>query len=314
MVIKIGKNPAVATAQETTETDALDGLGGTPETKQAETTAPASDMSGLAGNTPAAASSHLSYGGEQQTAINQVKTAQDLRTRLRGGVWEFYLEVGSFANLYFLDGTVAGEGVFDTPITATHMLQIGGDWVKFICNKKIEGDCIVCDSNMDRSQPSTVQMFTVINTTPHTVKKGKNAGKVIPARLQMFSATPQVREKLMSRAVNNGGTLAGKLFKFTKSTPQEPRTGGDIELVSDQYPMASVLAKYPMLGGEKSDQPTQPIDYAQAFPILTNAEIAALRADVASMAGWTAPGQETFAQQAAATAAIGSVGDDEIPF
>lgn len=264
--------------------------------------------------------SFLIQGDQQRSAVDQVKAVQDLRSKLRGGAREFWLNPGEFAKLYFLDGKLLADGVFDTPMVNLHMLQIGGSWAKFVCNIHTEGDCVVCNSNADGTQPMTQQLFTAINVMPYVIQGGPNKGKTMPARLQLFTATMKVREKLMKRAQTRGGSLAGSLYQFSRASKQDPRTGDDIEFIQE-VPMQGVLQKYPMLHtvyDEKTktrkDAPTTVYDYATVFPVVTNAEIASLRPDIASMAGFTAY-TPMPAGPASGFGADPSAGlDDEIPF
>lgn len=265
--------------------------------------------------------SFLMTGNQQQSQVNQIKAVQDLRAKLRTNVREFWLEPGQFARLYFLDGKLLADNVFDTPMIAVHMLQIGGQWEKVVCTEHTEGKCIICGSNAEGSQPTTMQLFTVINVMPYTIQNGPRRGTVLPARLQLFAATVKTREKLVGRAKNRGGYLAGSLYQFSRGSKQDARTGDDIEYIQD-VPMQGVLAKYPMLGsakdakGDWKDAPTTVYDYAKVYPVLTNAEIAALRPDIASMAGFSA--YTPVAQTAGPATGFG--GDptagiqDEIPF
>jgi len=262
-------------------------------------------------------------GSAQKSQVDQVKAVQDMRAKLRGGAREFWLNPGEFAKLYFLDGKLLSDGVFDTPMVATHMLQIGGSWAKFVCNKQTEGYCIVCDSNAEGSQPQTFQLFSVINVMPYTIQNGPRKGTVLPARLQLFAATLKVREKLMKRAQNRGGQLAGSIYQFSRSSKQDPRTGDDIEFIQE-VDMNAVLAKYPKLGsvrnvkGEWEDAPTAVHDYATVYPVLTNAEIASLRPDLASMSGFTSPGGHGggggFAPPTGFGADPTGTIEDEVPF
>lgn len=238
--------------------------------------------------------SFLMTGGQQKTQIDQVKAVQDLRSKLRSGAREFWLNPGEFAKLYFLDGKVLDDGVFDTPMISLHFMQIGGQWAKFVCNHHTEGQCVVCNSNSDGSQPQTYQLFTVINIMPYVIQGGPNKGKTLPARLQLFAATMKVREKLLKRAQNRNGMLAGSIYNFSRESKQSPRTGDDIEFIQE-VPIPGVLHKYPMLDSvydqtkrEWKEAPTKVHDYAKVYPVLTNAEIAQLRPDIASMAGFTA--------------------------
>lgn len=305
MAINIkGAKPAAA---PTTETN-LDALGGNAPAASQETAQDGTSASAPASPSPQqqaapaglmAAPGHqtgasfLMTGDQQKTQVNQVKAVQDLRAKLRGGAREFWLEPGQFAKVYFLDGKLLSDNVFDTPMVNTHMLQIGGSWAKFVCNNHTEGQCVVCASNAEGSRPDSMQLFTVINVMPYTIQNGPRKGQVIPARLQLFAATMKVRERLISRAQNHGGRLVGSLYQFKRSSKQDPRTGDDMEFLQD-VPMQGVLAKYPKLGskqnakGEWEDAPTAIYDYAKVYPVLTNAEIASLRPDLASMAGFTA--------------------------
>ena len=346
MVIKIGgytpattQSPEVNVNNVTTQEADLSGLGGTPDTAPAETqvetpdTSPSTDedqqtqatnpgpvtqTAQVPGHQSQA--SHLIQGGAQQSAVDQVKATQDMRAKLRSTVREFWLDPGQFAKLVFLDGKLLTENVFDTPMVATHMLQIGGKWAKFVCNKHTEGQCIVCDSNADKSAPDTVQLFTVINVMPYIIQGGPNKGKTLPARLQLFAANMKTREKLISRAKNNGGGLAGGLYQFSRSDKQAARTGDDIEFLQG-VDLGAVLKKFPMLNtvknakGEWKDAPTTLIDYAKAFPVLTNADIASMRPDLASMAGFSAftPQSGAAMQGGFGNDPTGDI-DDELPF
>ena len=299
MAIKInGKNttitppttPPPATTPDTTQAD-LGNLGGTTPVQSAP------PVQHQFPKPPQA--SFLMTGDSQKSEIDKVKAQQDLRSKLRGGAREFYLNAGEFAQLYFLDGKMVGTGVWDTPMIATHLVQIGGDYVRFVCMKHTEGTCIVCDSNEPMSQPITTQLFTVINTVPYVIRKGPNKGKTIPARLQLFAATIKVRDKLEYKAKQRGNVLAGHMFQFKRNTNQDARTGDDIEHIQE-VPMQGVLAKYPALGtkrdakGDWHNAPTMPLDYSQVYPVLTNTELAQLRPDMAYAAGFTssvAPGQ-----------------------
>lgn len=237
--------------------------------------------------------SFLMTGNQQKSQIDQVKAVQEMRAKLRGGAREFWLNPGEFAKLYFLDGKLLSDNVFDTPMVNLHMLQIGGQWAKFICNTHTEGECVVCASNADGSRVDTLQLFTVINTMPYVIQGGPNKGKTLPARLQLFAASTKTRERLIKRAQNHGNALAGSLYQFSRSDKQSARTGDDIEFISE-YPIPAVIGKYPKLSTRYNEQtkkwedaPTVVYDYAKCYPVLTNAEIASLRPDLASMAGFT---------------------------
>ena len=329
MAIHFGNNLQNKTPTNT-QTD-LDTVGGHTTTSgevQSAPETPQNEASPTTPTTPAPTapghqtpSSYLMTGEAQQTQVNQVKMMQEMRAKLRGGAREFWLNPGEFAKLYFLDGKLLSDNVFDTPMIAVHMLQIGGDWVKFVCNKHTEGQCVVCDSNADGSQPNTMQVFTVINVIPYTIKNGPRRGQVMPARLQLFAATLKVRDKLMKRAQNHGGALAGSLYQFSRGSKQDPRTGEDIEYLQD-VPMQSVLAKYPKLGSKRTAKneweaaPTTVYDYAKVYPVLTNAEIAALRPDLASLAGFTSYQSMQGASGPASGFGADPTGemDDEVPF
>ena len=305
----------------TTNTNPPDTAGETQS--EGTSTPPASNPS----TTPQTAPGHqtgasfLMTGGAQQTAVDQVKAAQDMRSKMRMGAHEFWLNPGQFAKGVFLDGNLLSDNVFDTPMVATHMLQIGGTWAKFVCNKHTEGQCIVCDSNADKSQPDTLQLFSFINVMPYVIQGGPNKGKTLPARLQLFAATLKTREKLIKRAKNHGNSLAGGLYQFSRSDKQSPRTGDDIEFIQ-QVDLKATIQKFPMLQmkrnakGDAIDAPTTVYDYATVFPVLTNAEIASMRPDLASMAGFTA-----FTSQPSTGGQVGGFGndptgdiDDALPF
>ena len=262
------------------------------ETEQASYSAPAGHASApSAPSTPpvhhGTGAPHLMTGQNQRQEVEQSHALASLRSKLMQGAHEFFLKPGEHAKVYFLDGTLIGDGVFDTPMVHVHMEQIGGRWRKFVCPKGVEGRCVVCESG---SNPQTVQLFTVINTMPYQIRNGPRAGTTLPARLQLFAASMKAREKMLKRAQKNDGRLAGGLFECSRSDQMEPRVGGDFEHVQN-VPYEDVLAKYPMLGsrrdanGKFQEAPTAPLDYAHVYPILTNPELSQLRPDWGSYAG-----------------------------
>lgn len=325
MAIKIAGKPAPQTTQAAPPSttvelstlgspDATAGEG--PNLNPSPATHQAPPPGGVVDFGPQTQASFLMSGQAQQTAISQIKATQDLRAKLRSGAREFWIDPGQFANLYFLDGQLIGPKQFDTPMAVVHMMQIAGDWVKFVCNKNIEGKCLACDSNAESSQPMTLQLFTVINTMPYTIQNGPRKGVTVPARIQLFGANYKAREILCDRAETHGGYLAGNLFRFTRHTKQDPRTGNDVAWQS-AIPMVGVLNKYPALHvaeDGKTPAPTRPYDYVKAFPVLANAELAALRPELINMAGWAGMGNPMVQAYQPATMGAMSTGDDEIPF
>lgn len=300
MAINIGNKSKPATPKKEQEAD-LSTLGGqadeTPQTPaETPSEAPFTPSAGAGAQTAPGTQTPASFlvtGTAQKSQVQQVKAVQDLRSKLRTGAREFWLNPGEFAKGVFLDGNLLSEDVFDTPMVALHMLQIGGDWHKIICNKHTEGQCVVCDSNADGSQPMTMQLFTFINVMPYKIQNGPNKGNTLPARLQLFAANLKTRTKLIQRAKNHDNTLTGGFYQLSRGDKQEPRTGGDIEFIQS-VEIAATINKFPKLQsrrntkGEYEDAPTTVYDYATVYPVLTNAEVAAMRPDLASMAGFTA--------------------------
>jgi len=333
MAINI-KGKAAPKQDDQTNLDKLGGTGGADSAAQPpqegssadQPPNPPTDQPSPPQGSPMAAPGHqtgasfLMSGAQQKNQVQQVTAYQDMRAKLRSNAREFWLDPGEYAKLYFLDGTVQEDGVFDTPMVSLHFMQIGGQWAKFVCNNHTEGQCIVCNSNADKSQPQTFQLFTVINIMPYTIQNGPRKGQVLPARLQLFPATMKVRKKLMDRAKLRNNTLAGSIYQFSRETKQDPRTGNDIEYIQD-VPMQSVLQKYPLLDTvydeakkEYKPAPTKVYDYAKAYPVLTNAEIAQLRPDIASMAGFTAYSPMASAPPSGFGADPTGQIDDEVPF
>lgn len=329
MAIKIGgKKPAPATEKQADLSSLGQGQEAasppateqTPPQTQASQPAPASpsapQSAPLAGTqTPA---SFLMTGEAQRSAIQQVQAQQDLRAKLRGGAREFWLNPGEFAKLVFLDGVLDANEMFETPLINVHKLQIHGKYPRFVCNRHVEGQCVVCDSNGDGSTPETLQLFTVINVMPYTIQNGPNRGKTLPARIQLLPATPPVRQILVERAKQHGNRLAGGFYQFTRHRKQDARIGNDIAYLQD-VDLKATIAKFPKLQqrqnakGEWEDAPTVPYDYAKAYPVVTNADLAALRPDLAQQAGWAGP-VNTAAQQQPMGASVGSDIDDGLPF
>ena len=260
--------------------------------------------------------SFLMTGSQQQTAMEQVRAQQELRAKLRSDAMEFWLEPGQFAKVVFLDGDLESgkDHVFATPMVNTHLMQFGQSFSRIICNKHTEGNCVVCDGANE--EPQALQLFTVINVQPYTIQRGKEKGKVVPARLMLFPATMKVRTRLLDKAKLHGGTLAGAYMQFKRNTKQDARTGDDMDYL-EKVDLGAVMKRFPNLSrvrnqkGEFVNAPTAILDYAKCYPVVTNAELSMLRPDLAAMGGYSNGG-------APISTGFGSDGsaeiDDELPF
>jgi len=83
-------------------------------------------------------------------------------------------------------------------------------------------NCPLCDNG---NQPSYVVLFTIIDHSTYTLKKGKNAGKVITNHKKIVAFKTTARSKILKRKERLEGDLTYANFEVTRYNSQENNTG-----------------------------------------------------------------------------------------
>lgn len=149
-----------------------------------------------------------------------------------------------------------------------HQLFIGGSWVNFETCLSDFDNCPVCDSG---NKPSYVVVFSGIDHSEYTLKKGPNAGTLIKnsKKIAVFKST--ARNKILKQKERRDGDLTGCTFEITRYGEKDNASGGEFEFIkrctADElkvYAPETVIGKN---GVEKvdPDEWIKPFDYMKVF-------------------------------------------------
>jgi hypothetical protein len=156
-----------------------------------------------------------------------------------GKLWRFWMPPDDERTITFLDGELGEDGMLDIPMFYEHQIRLNGQYENFVCVGEQE-PCPLCEKGDSRS--SLVGVLTVIDHTPHKIKSGPNAGKVIKNTKKLFVCKRQTIKKLSKKATKTNG-LAGCTFEVSRTGDKEPSVGSDFELL-EQLGAAELMAKY----------------------------------------------------------------------
>lgn len=161
-----------------------------------------------------------------QNAVSTEQTKANLA--ISQNQFRFYCDVGGEARVTFVDGELDQDGALAIPYWYEHRLMIGRmlEVVCFETNPTL-GPCPIC---LAGHKTQLVGGLTVINHTPHTIKNGANAGKILTNRRQMFVAPRTALETLQKLATKRGG-LAGHCFDIYRKEKKDPRVGSIFDYV-----------------------------------------------------------------------------------
>jgi hypothetical protein len=161
------------------------------------------------------------HGQAAKAAIEHADAKAEAAKAEAGKLWRFWMPAGEDRMITFLDGELDAEGMLDVPMWNEHRLKIAGDWQNFVCVADQE-PCPICEAG--ESKQLLVGVMTICDHTPHTVKSGQNAGKVIQHSRKLFVCTRQTIKMLAKQAKVTGG-LAGCTFEVNRTGDKEPSVG-----------------------------------------------------------------------------------------
>lgn len=209
----------------------------------------------------------LKTGAAAKQALAEEEAKAELAKQEAGKLWRFWMPAGEDRTITFLDGDVDEDGMLDIPMFHEHQVRINGNYENFICTSEQEGHCPICDKG--DSKPYLVGVMTIIDHTPHKVKSGKNAGKIIKDTRKMFVAKKQTIRQLAKIAAKRGG-LAGCTFDVSRADDKSASVGSQFDFVS-KASLEDVAGKY-----ELKLEDAMPADYQAELTYRTAEELVEL--------------------------------------
>lgn len=174
--------------------------------------------------------SFLKKGAAAKEAVAEAEAKAELAKAEAGKLWRFYIPDDEERTITFLDGDLDAEGMLDAPVWWEHSIQFNGNWEQFACTAEEDQSqpCPLCEGG---SKPYLATALTVIDHTPHKIKKGPNAGKTISNQRKLFVCKRQTAAQLTKIAVKRGG-LAGCTFEASRVGDKAAAVGSQFDFVS----------------------------------------------------------------------------------
>ena len=185
-----------------------------------------------------AAPSWLKSGKEAHTIAQAEQAAKEVAMAASKMMRRFYMDVNEEKVVTFLDGVLDKDGILERFAFYEHTLQVGPRWDNFIC----VGGQEVCPICAGGNKPAFVAVFTVINHTPYTIKKGPNQGKVVKDQRQLYVAKHTTLQQLQHFASKRGG-LAGWKVEISRLTDKEARVGSTFQFMG-KTELSDLAKKY----------------------------------------------------------------------
>jgi hypothetical protein len=214
--------------------------------------------------TKATAFGFLKKGDAAKKAIAADEAKAELAKSEAGKLWRFWMPPEEDRKITFLDGDLDEDGMLDINMYHEHSIKLNGNWQNFVCTEESEGYCPLCEKG--ESKASLVGVMTIIDHTPHKIKQGPNAGKVIENTRKLFVAKKQTLKLLNKIAVKRGG-LAGCTFDVSRADEKTASVGSQFDFV-EKNSLADIAE-----GLEMSLEDISPANYAEEIVYRTSEEL-----------------------------------------
>ena len=200
--------------------------------------------------------SFLKTGSAAAEAVAEAEAKAELAKQEQGKLWRFFMGEGEDRTITFLDGDLDADGLLASPVWWEHMLQFNGNWEQFACTAEQDQSqpCPICESG---NKPYLATALTIIDHTPHKVKSGPNAGKIIKNTRKLFVAKRTTAAQMTKHAVKRNG-LAGCTYDVSRVGDKSANIGSEFEFSEKADSLASLAQKY---GLELAD--VQPANYEE---------------------------------------------------
>jgi hypothetical protein len=199
---------------------------------------------------------------KQMLANEEAKAEQ--RKEEAGKMWRFWMPPGESRTITFLDGSLDNEGMLDLDLFYEHQIKIGGEWQNFVCVADDDQTCPICERG--DSKPVLVGLMTIIDHTPHKVKQGPNAGKIIKNTRKLFACKRSTIKMLSKYAVKRGG-LAGCTFDVSRTDDKKPGVGDVFDFTSKKT-LKEIMTEYDL-----KPEDVKPAVYAEEITVRSAEEL-----------------------------------------
>lgn len=204
--------------------------------------------------TPKSSPSFLKSGAAAREAFAAEEAKAELAKQEAGKMWRFWIPQGEDRRITFLDGDLDDDGMLAIGMFHEHRVMLNGNWQYFICTAEADQTqpCPICEAG---DKPAFAGVMTIIDHTPHHIKKGPNAGKVIVNQRKLFVARRNTIKQLTKLATKRGG-LAGCSFDVSRTGEREPGVGNQFDFVEKFESYEQIAQKFDI-----PIEQVQPADY-----------------------------------------------------
>jgi hypothetical protein len=214
-----------------------------------ETAASAAQATSQAASTPKTSASSsgklpswMKSGASAKAAVKHEQIKAEERKAEKGKLWRFRMPPNTEGQITFLDGDLDADGDLNILMYYEHTIRLNGDWENFVCTAEADQTqpCPICEAG-DRH--SLVGVMTIIDHTPHVIKKGQNAGKTIKNTRRLFVAKMQTLDMLRKLAQKRGG-LARCTFDVSRGDDKTASVGNVFDFQEKHADFETIANKF----------------------------------------------------------------------
>lgn len=141
-------------------------------------------------------------------------------------------------------------------------------------------NCPLCEAGM---QAAYIVVFTGIDHTEYTLKKGANAGQVIKntKKIAVFKST--ARNKVLKKKEQKDGDLTGCTFEISRFGAKDNSSGSDFEFIkrctTEELKVFAPATQYGKSGQQEPVDPDEwikPFNYEEVFKPKSTEDLLAL--------------------------------------
>lgn len=214
--------------------------------------------------------------------------------------WIPYDEPDSERRITFLDGDVDDDGLLTLPMYYEHNVYMNGRWGNHFVCLAAETSCPICESG--ESNAGLVGVATVVDHTPYVIKSGDRKGEEIKDQRKLF-VCPRGTVKLLHKIAKKRGGLAGVTLDVSRSGKKAARVGDMFDFVA-KTDMKKIR--------EKLGEETEPFDYGEVLPYVSEEDLRKLGFGVESV-GKAGPAPNP-SKPSKPVEDDGDLDDEDIPF
>jgi len=212
--------------------------------------------------------SFLKRGDQAKQALEQERARREAQEAERGGLFRFWMSPEQDRRITFLDGELDEDGMLDVPMYYEHTVRVAGRIKNYVCVGDQE-PCPICQAD---EKAALVGVMTIIDHTPHKIKRGQNAGKEVRNQRKLFVAK-QTTLQTLTKIANKRGGLTGCTFEVSRADDRSPGVGSQFDFEEKHDTLEQVAQKYGL-----SAEDVVPADYSEEIHYFTADELVRLGA------------------------------------